>query len=110
MIDRMIWREVPLETDIGMRYSWTCVPSSDLRYIINDQTEAHHVHNKYVARVGILVCDENNHPVSDRRIWADMDFIIDPSMPPSKVTTTLDSAFRTCAVDFASRKMQHKIA
>ena len=110
MINTMVWKERLFYTQLETRKSsiWTSEPNDEIRYVVADITEAHHKYNSYTAEVGIIVTDENGNAVSNRRMWASIDFIIDSNLSPSNVTRTLDSAFRACAADFASRVMLHK--
>ena len=110
MIDTMVWHE-------GVSHcSWVCNPTEELRYMVTDITEAHKkkkVRSKYkgfIASVGIIITDADGNAVSERRMWLDLEFIMDSNRLPQVTTSTLDSAFRICAADFAARIMKHKIA
>ncbi len=102
LIDTMVWHE-------GVSRSWICNPTEELRYIVVDVTEAHYKYNAFTASVGVIVTDENNIAVSKHRMWLDLEFIIDSDSPPQRTTSTLDSVFRACAADFASRVIKHTV-
>ena len=112
MLDTMVWKETPFCFQLETRKSdiWTSNPNDEIRYVVIDITEAHHRYNRFTAEVGIIVTDENGNAVSNRRMWTNIEFIIDSDSFPSRATMTLDSAFRACAADFASRVMLHEQA